>query len=44
MKNRVQLLNPKTGTWIKIDTEKGNIIGHKKDFKPYKNVDVAKKK
>lgn len=40
MKNRVQLLNPKTKRWVKVDTERGSIVGHKKDYKPYKNVKI----
>ena len=39
-KNRVQLLNPKTKHWVKVDTDKARIIGHKWDDKPYKNVEI----
>lgn len=39
-KNRIQLLNPKTKRWVKVDTETARIIGHKWDDKPYKNVEI----
>ncbi len=35
-KNRVQLFNPIDKYWIKMNTETGSVIGHKKT--PYKNV------
>lgn len=38
VKGRVQALNPKTGRWIKIDTETGKIISQKKTLGPYKGV------
>ena len=34
----VQLRNPKTNRYVKIDRLKGNIISHKKSKNPYKNV------
>ena len=37
-KNRVQVLNPVTGKYVKINTEIGGIIGHKSDKAPYKNI------
>jgi hypothetical protein len=37
-KNRVQVMNPITGKYVKINTEIGGIIGHKSDKNPYKNV------
>ncbi len=36
--NRVQVLNPVTKRYVKIDTERGRIIEHKKSPGPYKNV------
>lgn len=38
VKNRVQVLNPKTGQWTKIDTTTHRIIGQKKGGAPYKGV------
>jgi len=35
---RVQVKNPVTGRWVKIDTTSGKIIDHKKTQGPYKNV------
>jgi hypothetical protein len=35
---RVQALNPVTKKWVKIDTDTGRIIAHKKDSKPYRNI------
>jgi len=35
---RVQVLNPVTKRYVKIDTERGRIINHKKSPGPYKNV------
>lgn len=39
-KNRIQLQNPKSKQWIKIDTFFGKIIGRKDT--PYKNVKKVK--
>jgi len=39
-RNRIQMLNPKTKHWVKINTENARIIGHKWDDKPYKNVEI----
>jgi len=36
--NRVQVLNPVTKRYVKIDTERGRIVDHKKSPGPYKNV------
>lgn len=36
--NRKQVLNPVTKRYVKIDTETGKIIDHKKSPGPYKNV------
>jgi len=35
---RVQALNPVTKRWVKIDTETGKIVDHKKSPGPYKSV------
>jgi len=35
---RVQVLNPVTKRYVKIDTERGRIVDHKKSPGPYKNV------
>ena len=37
-KNRIQVLNPKTKRWVKIDTKKGKIISVKSDNNPYKGI------
>jgi hypothetical protein len=44
VKSRAQVLNPRTGRWVKIDTEKGGIISQKKSRGPYKGVRKYKKK
>ena len=38
VKNRVQVLNPVTKRWVKLDTTTGRIIDHKKTAGPYKGV------
>ena len=38
VKNRVQVLNPVTKRWVKLDTQTGRIIDHKKTPGPYKGV------
>jgi len=43
-KDVVQVKNPKTGKYVKIDRAKGKIIAHKKSDGPYKNVPVARKR
>lgn len=42
-KDVVQVKNPKSGHYVKIDRAAGKIIGHKKSPGPYKNVPVARK-
>jgi hypothetical protein len=37
IKERIQKYNPKTGDWLKIDTETNNVIDTKKD-EPFKGV------
>ena len=38
VKNRVQIKNPVTGRYVKIDTRTGRIIDHKKSEGPYKGI------
>jgi hypothetical protein len=40
-KDFVQVKNPKSGRYVKIDRAKGKIIAHKKSEGPYKNVPIA---
>jgi len=40
----VQVKNPKSGHYVKIDRSAGKIISHKKSSGPYKNVPIARKK
>jgi len=35
---RVQVLNPVTKRYVKIDTDRGRIIEHKKSPGPYKSI------
>jgi len=39
----VQVKNPKTDRYVKIDRAAGRIVGHKPTKGPYKNVPVARK-
>jgi hypothetical protein len=39
----VQVKNPKTDRYLKIDRTEGKIISHKKTAGPYKGVPVARK-
>lgn len=41
VKDRVQALNPVTKRYVKIDTETGRIIAHKKSSGPFKGVREA---
>lgn len=43
-KKIVQVKNPKTGKYVKIDREKGQILAHKKSTGPFKNVAVVRKR
>jgi len=38
VRDRVQTLNPLTRRYVKIDTETGRIIDHKRTAGPYKGV------
>lgn len=42
VKGRVQALNPLTKRYVKIDTESGRIIEHKRTDGPYKGVREVK--
>ena len=42
--NVVQVKNPKTGHYVKIDRAAGRIVAHKATSGPYKGVPVARKK
>jgi hypothetical protein len=43
-KDIVQIKNPKTGRYVKIDRGAGMIIGNKKTEGPYKNIPIARKR
>ena len=43
-KDVVQIKNPKTGRYVKIDRRVGKILSHKKSKGPYKNVPIARKR
>jgi len=43
-RNVVQVKNPKTGRYVKIDRSAGKILSHKKSSGPYQGVPVARKK
>jgi hypothetical protein len=43
-KDVVQVRNPKSGHYVKIDRAAGKIIAHKKSATPYKNVPIARKR
>ena len=38
VKDRVQIKNPVTGRYVKLDTKTGRIIAHKKSKGPYKGI------
>ena len=40
----VQVKNPRSGHYVKIDRSKGKIIDHKKSEGPYKGVPIARKR
>jgi len=43
-RNVVQVKNPRTNRYVKIDRSAGKIVSHKKSTGPYKDVPVARKK
>lgn len=38
VKDRSQTFNPKTGSWVKRDSDTGKFIDQKQDSKPFKGV------
>ncbi|CAB5506136.1 hypothetical protein THERMOS_2241 [Bathymodiolus thermophilus thioautotrophic gill symbiont] len=40
----VQVRNPRSGHYVKIDRTEGRIMSHKKSAGKYKNVPVARKR
>lgn len=40
----VQIRNPRTGRYVKIDRSEGKILSHKMTVGPYKNIPVVRKK
>jgi len=42
-KDVVQVKNPKSGHYVKIDRLAGKIIDHKKSIGPFKGIPIAKK-
>lgn len=40
----VQVKNPKTGRYVKIDRGAGKIVAHKKSSGPFEGVPVARKR
>ncbi len=40
----VQVKNPKTDRYVKIDRSRGRIVDHKKSAGPYKNIPIARKR
>jgi len=43
-KDVVQVKNPRTNKYVKIDRSKGRIIDQKKSDGPYKGVPIARKR
>jgi len=43
-KDVVQVKNPKTNRYVKIDRSAGKIVSSKKSSGPYKNIPIARKK
>lgn len=41
-KDIVQIKNPRSNRYLKIDRSVGQIIGHKKTEGPFKNVPIAR--
>ena len=40
----IQVKNPKSGHYVKIDRSAGKIVSHKKSDGPYKGVPIARRK
>lgn len=43
-KGVIQIKNPKSGHYVKIDRTAGKILDHKRTEGPYKNIPVARKR
>jgi hypothetical protein len=43
-KDIIQVKNPKTGKYVKIDRDAGRIIDHKKSEGPYQGIPIARKR
>ncbi len=43
-KDIVQVKNPRSGHYVKIDRTEGRILAHKKSAGPYANIPVARKR
>ncbi|VFM95262.1 MAG: hypothetical protein BECKG1743D_GA0114223_100402 [Candidatus Kentron sp. G] len=43
-KDLVQLRNPRSGRYIKVDRSVGIIVSHKKSEGPYKNIPIVGKR
>jgi len=43
-KDIVQVKNPKTDRYVKIDRDEGKILAHKKSEGPYKGIPIARKR
>ena len=39
----VQLYNPRSGHYVKINNQEGGIVSHKKTASPYKNIPIIGK-
>ena len=44
MARYAQVCNPKTKKFLKIDTNAGRIVSHKKSKEPYKNIEIVGKR
>ena len=44
MNRIVQTKNPRSGYYIKIDREKGEVIARKRSKGPYKNIPIIRKR
>jgi len=42
-KDIIQIKNPKSGCYIKIDRDVGKIISHKKTLGEYKNIPIVRR-
>ena len=44
MSKYIQIKNPRTGRYVKLDVETGKIAGHKQAKGPYKNITIVGEK